>query len=198
MYLSCIYHFLLLFSFLFSSIPSIRTTVPLPCSDDSQGAEEEKTGKWKNMDIGLVSIQQILLLSLLLLIFLPFLCLLFILGDLYSGGSGNPRLNNAQACFKWTLFAFNVLFLVSKRIYSYVLMSSIASCSHVLFFSLLCQIFGIVLISVGSYALNSTVAGIVGTTLPAGLIVLGVFIMLVALLGGISAYRESRAFLGFV
>ena len=49
---------------------------------------------------------------------------------------------------------------------------------------------------VGSYALNNQVGSIAGETIPTGLIVIGVFIMLLAILGGWSAWVESRAFLG--
>src|SRR3979409_1812665 len=89
-------------------------------------------------------------------------------GDLYSTKSSDPSLNKSQKCFKYTLLLANLLFLI----------------------------FGIVLMSVGSYAMNNTLAFIQGTTLPAGLIVLGVFIMLLSLLGAVSAWKESRGFLG--
>lgn len=39
------------------------------------------------------------------------------------------------------------------------------------------------------------IGSLAGTTLPIGITVLGVFILLLALLGGVSAWRESRAFL---
>ncbi len=50
--------------------------------------------------------------------------------------------------------------------------------------------------AVGSYALNNQVGALAGQTIPTGLIVLGVFIMLLALVGGVAAWRESRVFLG--
>jgi hypothetical protein len=89
-------------------------------------------------------------------------------GDKYSAEAGKPKLNGGQICFKFVLLSLNVLFLI----------------------------FGCVLMGVGSYALNNQVGAIAGQTVPMGLIVLGVFIMLLAILGALSAWRESRAFLG--
>jgi hypothetical protein len=89
-------------------------------------------------------------------------------GDKYSAEAGKPKLNHGQVCFKYTLLAVNILFLI----------------------------FGCVLMSVGSYALNNQVGALAGQTIPTGLIVLGVFIMLLALVGGMAAWRESRVFLG--
>lgn len=54
------------------------------------------------------------------------------------------------------------------------------------------------LIGVGSYALNSEANSLVGQTLPIGLIVMGVFVLLLSALGGISAWRESIAGLATV
>lgn len=51
-------------------------------------------------------------------------------------------------------------------------------------------VFGLILLGVGSYALNHSL--ISGQTLPAGLITMGVFIVLLSIVGGISAWRESR------
>jgi len=90
-------------------------------------------------------------------------------GDKYSAEAGKPKLNYGQMCFKYSLLAVNVLFLI----------------------------FGAVLMSVGSYALNNQVGELAGQSIPTGLIVLGVFIMLLAMLGALAAWRESRAFLGF-
>jgi hypothetical protein len=89
-------------------------------------------------------------------------------GDKYSAEAGKPKLNGGQVCFKFVLFALNILFLI----------------------------FACVLIGVGSYALNNQVGAIAGSTIPTGLIVLGVFILILALLGAFSAWRESRALLG--
>lgn len=88
--------------------------------------------------------------------------------DLYTTKSNNPSLSKSQKCFKYTLLSANIVFLI----------------------------FGVVLMSVGSYALNNQLGVISGSTLPAGLVVIGVFIMLLALLGGVAAWRESRGFLG--
>lgn len=96
------------------------------------------------------------------------LVLPFLSGDKYNADTGKPKLNQGQVCFKFTLLSMNVLFLI----------------------------FGAVLMGVGSYAINNTVGSIAGTTIPIGLIVLGVFIMLLSILGALSAWRESRAFLG--
>jgi len=90
-------------------------------------------------------------------------------GDIYSTTSSSPELSRTQAFFKWTLLISNVIFAV----------------------------FGVALLSVGAYALNNQVAVLSGVTLPAGLIVMGVFILLVSILGGISAWRENRGCLGF-
>lgn len=89
-------------------------------------------------------------------------------GDAYNAEAGKPKLNSGQICFKYTLLAINILFLI----------------------------FGIVLMAVGSYALNNHVAVLAGQTIPTGLIVLGVFIMLLSILGAGSAWRESRLLLG--
>jgi len=85
-------------------------------------------------------------------------------GDLYSTKGSSPALSSAQGCFKWSLLFANTLFLI----------------------------FGVVLMSVGAYALNNPVGALSGQTLPQGLIAMGVFIMFVSLLGGISAWVESR------
>lgn len=88
--------------------------------------------------------------------------------DLYTTKSSDPTLTKSQKCFKYTLFIANIIF----------------------------SIFGIILISVGAYALNNQLGVVSGTTLPAGIVVMGVFILLLALLGSIAAYKESRGFLG--
>lgn len=89
-------------------------------------------------------------------------------GDKYSAEAGKPKLNGGQICFKYVLLSLNVMFLI----------------------------FGCVLMGVGSYALNNQIGSLTGSTIPMGLIFLGVFIMLLAILGAGSAWRESRAFLG--
>ena len=57
-------------------------------------------------------------------------------------------------------------------------------------------IFGIVLCSVGTAALNGKAADLAGTTLPKGLIAVGVFMLLTAIVGMISAWKEFRLGLG--
>jgi len=89
-------------------------------------------------------------------------------GDRYVADAGHPKLNAGQLCFKYTILAINVLFLI----------------------------FGCVLMGVGSYAVNNQVGALAGETVPVGLIVLGLFIMLLSLLGAWSAYKESRLALG--
>lgn len=48
---------------------------------------------------------------------------------------------------------------------------------------------------VGAYALNNQVGSLAGQTIPAGIIVLGVFILLVSLLGIVAAWKEYRVLL---
>lgn len=60
------------------------------------------------------------------------------------------------------------------------------------------KVFGIVLTAVGSYALNNQVAVLSGSTVSEGIIVVGVFIMLLSLLGCLSAWKESPLFLQVV
>jgi hypothetical protein len=55
-----------------------------------------------------------------------------------------------------------------------------------------------VLCGVGGYAMQTKAGSLAGQTLPQGIIVLGVFIILVSFLGCVSAYKESRCFLGVV
>lgn len=57
------------------------------------------------------------------------------------------------------------------------------------------QIFGCVLIAVGSYAVTNEIGALSGATLPTGITVLGVFILLLSLLGALAAYKEARIFL---
>jgi hypothetical protein len=55
-----------------------------------------------------------------------------------------------------------------------------------------------VLCGVGAYALQSKAGLLAGETLPQGIIVLGVFIILISFLGCLAAFKESRCFLGIV
>jgi hypothetical protein len=59
-------------------------------------------------------------------------------------------------------------------------------------------IFGSVLCAVGGYASTSKAGALAGETLPHGIIALGVFIILLSLLGCLAAFKESRLFLGIV
>ena len=62
--------------------------------------------------------------------------------------------------------------------------------------SLLYLIFGIVLCATGGAALAGYAASIAGTTLPKGLIVVGAFLIVTAIIGAISAWFEIRLGLG--
>jgi len=84
------------------------------------------------------------------------------------------ELSGGQRCMKGTLIIQNIIFLI----------------------------FGIVLCAVGASALNNQVNAIVGATLPNGIIAVGVFIILLSLMGFLSAWLESRLglqiYFGFV
>lgn len=85
------------------------------------------------------------------------------------GAKSKPELGKAYKCLKGVLVALNVVFLI----------------------------FGCVLIGVGTYAYNRPVGELSGTTLPVGIVVLGVFILFLSFIGCLSAWKESRIFLGF-
>lgn len=85
-----------------------------------------------------------------------------------SASHASPELSSAQSCFKGTLTIVNLIFLI----------------------------FGCILCGVGAYALQTKAGSLAGETLPTGIIVLGVFIILVSFLGCLSAFRESRCLLG--
>ena len=53
-------------------------------------------------------------------------------------------------------------------------------------------IFGIVLIAVGSYAVNSSVNALTGQSLPVGIISLGAFTLVLAVVGAVSAWKQNR------
>ena len=63
--------------------------------------------------------------------------------------------------------------------------------------SVIYLIFGIVLCATGSAALAGYAASIAGTTLPKGLIVVGAFLIVTSLIGGLSAWFEFRVGLAF-
>jgi len=88
--------------------------------------------------------------------------------DAFSSKNKTPELSRATKCLKLTLIGSNILFLI----------------------------FSCVLIGVGSVAYNSGVGPLTGATIPIGIIVLGVFIMLLSFLGLWGAWRESKAMLG--
>jgi len=83
--------------------------------------------------------------------------------DIYSQRQSSPTLTTAYLCFKVILLAANLIFMV----------------------------FAFVLIGVGSWALNSKSNDLAGQTLPSGLIVIGVFMLLLSGLGAMSAWKES-------
>jgi len=82
--------------------------------------------------------------------------------------ASGPELSGAQSAFKNILTCANLIFLI----------------------------FGCVLCGVGGYAIGTEAGALAGQTLPQGIIVLGVFIILMSFLGCVSAYKESRLFLG--
>ena len=85
-------------------------------------------------------------------------------GAAAGASGGRPRLSSAYLCLKVLLMAANVALLV----------------------------FAIVLLALGSYALSSSVNALTGVTLPAGLICLGAFILVLAAGGALSVWKESR------
>jgi len=85
-------------------------------------------------------------------------------------GAGKPELGGLHKCFRIVLITVNIIFLI----------------------------FGCVLMGVGSYAYNNHgIGAFTGATLPLGIVTLGVFIMFLSFLGCLSAWRESKIFLGF-
>jgi hypothetical protein len=87
-----------------------------------------------------------------------------------SASAASPELSAAQNCFKMTLVVANIVFLI----------------------------FGSVLCAVGAYAMQSKAGSLAGETLPQGIIAVGVFVILLSVLGCVAAFRESRVFLGIV
>lgn len=78
-----------------------------------------------------------------------------------------------------------VIFTQTQKLFKFALLAM----------NLVFVIFGAVLMSAGSYAQSHQFAVLSGETLPRGLVVLGAFIAVLAFLGGLSAWREARAFL---
>jgi len=62
--------------------------------------------------------------------------------------------------------------------------------------NLLFLIFACVLCALGSYALNNQVAVLSGQTLPQGIVVIGAFLLILSLVGYVSAWKEIRIGLG--
>lgn len=84
-----------------------------------------------------------------------------------SAGEGEG-LSSGHICLKRTIMAVNVFFLI----------------------------LGIIMTAVGSAGSSNTYAEFAGENLPVGILVLGVFIMLVSLVGCCGAKKESRVILG--
>lgn len=97
----------------------------------------------------------------------PFNARLFESENAESDANVNPELSKSQKLFKYALLLINLVFVI----------------------------FGAVLMSAGSYAQSHQFSAISGVTLPRGLVILGAFITVLAFLGGLSAWREARAFL---
>jgi len=79
-----------------------------------------------------------------------------------------PELSRLQRSLKLALMLANVIFLI----------------------------FACVLMGIGSVAYNQNVGPLAGTTIPLGIVVLGVFIMLLSFAGCLGSWRESRFLLG--
>jgi len=88
--------------------------------------------------------------------------------DAFSTKNKSPDLTKAQKCFKFTLLAANILFLI----------------------------FASILMAFGSFAYKNGVGPLVGQTIPLGIVTLGVFILLLSFFGCFGAWKESRCFLG--
>lgn len=86
----------------------------------------------------------------------------------YSKPLPSTNLNLGQKFMKYTLLIINSIFLI----------------------------FSIVLMAVGGAAMNGAINALAGQSIPQGIIAVGVFILLLSLLGFISAYKEYRIGLG--
>eukprot|EP00455_Lapot_gusevi_P019597 TRINITY_DN2092_c0_g2_i1.p1 TRINITY_DN2092_c0_g2~~TRINITY_DN2092_c0_g2_i1.p1 ORF type:complete len:247 (-),score=98.07 TRINITY_DN2092_c0_g2_i1:117-857(-) len=90
--------------------------------------------------------------------------------DLFAKGvDGEPTLSSGHVCLKRTIIAVNIFFLI----------------------------LGIIMTAVGSAATSNEYADLAGDSLPVGIMVLGIFIMIISLFGCCGAKRESRVILGF-
>eukprot|EP00455_Lapot_gusevi_P019594 TRINITY_DN2092_c0_g1_i2.p1 TRINITY_DN2092_c0_g1~~TRINITY_DN2092_c0_g1_i2.p1 ORF type:complete len:256 (-),score=98.41 TRINITY_DN2092_c0_g1_i2:229-996(-) len=83
-------------------------------------------------------------------------------------GEDGEGLSSGHICLKRTIIAVNVFFLI----------------------------LGIIMTAVGSAGASNTYAEFAGNSLPVGVLVLGVFMMVIAFMGCCGAKRESRALLG--
>jgi len=88
--------------------------------------------------------------------------------DAFSAKNKSPELSRATRCFKFILIFVNLIFVI----------------------------FACALIGVGSVAYNHNLGPLAGTTIPLGILVCGVFILLIAFSGFYGAYKESRLILG--
>jgi hypothetical protein len=60
------------------------------------------------------------------------------------------------------------------------------------------QILGIIMTAVGSAGMSNQYASLAGETLPTGVLVLGIFVMIISIVGCCGAKRENRVILGVV
>jgi len=88
--------------------------------------------------------------------------------DAFSAKNKSPELSRATRCFKFILIFVNLVFVI----------------------------FACALIGVGSVAYNHNLGPLAGSTIPLGILVCGVFILLIAFCGFYGAYKESRLVLG--
>lgn len=87
--------------------------------------------------------------------------------ELNSKMGMSPELTKAQRIFRYAIMAFNVVVFI----------------------------FACVLIGVGANAMNNNTADITGQTLPKGIIAVGVFFVIVSLLGAVATYKQNKPLL---
>jgi len=88
--------------------------------------------------------------------------------DAFSAKNKSPELSRATRCFKFILVFVNLIFVI----------------------------FACALIGVGSVAYTHNLGPLAGTTIPVGIIICGVFILIISFCGFYGAYKESRLVLG--